>query len=433
MNSLPAELKPNETLTIVDNRSGAEYSFPIVNNSVSSVLFKEIKCSPKERYPGDQHENGLKLLDPGFQNTACMKSQICFVDGNAGQISYRGVSVPDLYQSGRPFEHVAFLLIFGKLPTPDEAVAFNKSLAETNLPPQNVFDLIKTFPKHTHPTTAIASALTAFVASQPDKTYAIIAAAVFCHLKGRKFEPPKLEFSYVENVLHMMRYVEEGTGKPDPRVVNVLSRHWILTADHELTNSTAAFLHAASTLSDPYSCSAVSNLSGAGILHGGAMEVSHKQMEAVGNIENVPALIEEVKQGKKRLFGYGHRTYKVTDPRAQFIHELIREASSFSDAAKKDTGLQIALEIDRIASQDNYFVSRDLCANVDLFLSHVYNAIGIHADFILPMSLMGRNPGMIAHWREVMSDPKPRMWRPLQLYTGKVPGWEQKIDEENAN
>jgi citrate synthase len=146
MGALPAECTPSETLTIVDNRSGAEYSFPIVHNSVSSIQFKEIKLSPEGRYPGDQHENGLKLLDPGFQNTACMKSQICFVDGNAGQISYRGLSVPILYQSGRPFEHVAFLLIFGKLPTTNEAAAFNKSLAETSLPPQNVFDLIKTFP-----------------------------------------------------------------------------------------------------------------------------------------------------------------------------------------------------------------------------------------------------------------------------------------------
>ncbi|CZT43406.1 related to citrate synthase [Rhynchosporium secalis] len=440
-------LNTTDSLSITDNRTGNIYDFPIVNNSIEAVSFKQIKCSPEGRHPGDQFENGLKLFDPGFQNTACMKSQICFVDGNAGQISYRGISVPDLYLSGRPFEHVAFLLIYGHLPAADEATAFQKSLVETPLPPQSVFDLIKTFPLESHPTTAIASALTAFVASKPQKIpaacgkniykgnmtlvdaevpkflqiYAILAAAVYCHLQGRQFEPPRQEYSYVENVLHMMRFLDESTGKPDSRIVNILSRHWILTADHELTNSTAAFLHAASTLSDPYSCSAVATLSGTGILHGGAMEVSHKQMEAVGDLSNVPQLIEDVKIGKKRLFGYGHRTYKVKDPRARFIHDLISEASNFSKVAKDDKGLQIALEIDRIASQDEYFVSRDLCANIDLFLSHVYNAIGLPANFILPMSLLGRNPGMIAHWREAMSDPKPRMWRPLQIYSGKVP------------
>ncbi|KAF3762833.1 citrate synthase [Cryphonectria parasitica EP155] len=438
---------PSDTLTITDNRTGQTYCLPIEHNAIRATDFKAIKCPVKDRNPANQYENGIRLFDPGFQNTACMQSQITYVDGEAGEIYYRGIPVPELYRSGRPFEHVAFLLIFGHLPTNEEAAALNTSIAGTPPLPQNILSMIKQLPLDAHPATCIASIVAAYAASRPEKipahcgkniykgnlavcdaeipqflgTYAMIATAIFCHLRQEEWQPPKLEYSYTENVLHMLRFIDTETGRPNPRVVSILSRQWILCANLELTNSTAAFLHAASTLCDPWSCSASSNLSGTGILHGGAMEVAYKQLETIGDVSGVPRLIEQVKQGKQRLFGYGHRMYKVTDPRAAFVRELIAEATSDPEKLKADKILQVALEIEKIAAEDEYFISRNLCANVDLFLTFVYKAIGIPANYVLPMCLLGRTPGMVAHWRESMSDPKPRMWRPLQLYVGKLP------------
>ncbi|KAG8159970.1 hypothetical protein KVR01_010607 [Diaporthe batatas] len=387
-----------------------------------------------------------------------MKSKITYVDGDAGEIAYRGFHVADLYYSGRPFEHVAFLLIFGHLPSESEAVAFNTSIATSKMPPQAIFDTINNLAPETHGPTAIAAILTLYISLHPEKipahrgenlykgnmsavdneilqqifTVSVIVSAVFCRLHGREFAPPRHDYSYIENILHMMRFVEPATGKPDTRVVKLLSRTMILMADHEITNSASVLLSAASTLADPYSCCAAATLSGIGILHGGAIEVAYKQLEAVRDLKEVPMLIEAVKSGKIRLFGYGHRKWKLPDPRSVLFRELIAESMQDIESLRDDHHLAVALEIDRIASQDPYFKSRNLCANADLFLSFAYKAMGIPPDFILPMTLLNRNPGYVAHWREAMADPKPRMWRPLQIYVGEIPPQKQDYDLEKA-
>lgn len=197
-------------------------------------------------------------------------------------------------------------------------------------------------------------------------------ALVYCHKRGRQFTPADPNGSFIGNVLRMMGFVEPGTDKPEAKIERCLERLWILYADHEMTNSTAAFLHAASTLTDPLSCCIAGLVSGYGPLHGGAIDLAYKGFEAVQTPENVPKLIADVKAKKQRLFGYGHRIYKTTDPRIKFIRELIDE---HKDAVARNPMLSVAFEIDRIANEDPYFTSRQLKANADLYGTFLYTAL----------------------------------------------------------
>lgn len=200
----------------------------------------------------------------------------------------------------------------------------------------------------------------------------VISAAAYCHHEGRQFHDPKPEYSYIENLLYMIGFADNSTGAPNAHHVSCLERLWTLVADHEMTCSTAALLQTASSLPDPISCLISAISASYGILHGGAIEVAYKNIAEVGSIENVPKKIETVKSGKERLFGYGHRIYKVVDPRSVFIREILEE---LSEEAKDDPLLSVAYEIDRIASVDEYFTSRKLNPNADLFASFAYKAM----------------------------------------------------------
>ena len=201
---------------------------------------------------------------------------------------------------------------------------------------------------------------------------AVVSAAAYCHHEGRPFQEPDSKYSYIENLLYMMGFVNSRTREPNAHHVSCLERLWTLVADHEMTCSTAAFLQTASSLPDPYSCLISAANAGYGILHGGAIEVAYKNIAEVGSVENVPAKIESVKSGKERLFGYGHRIYKVVDPRSIFIREVLSE---LGEEAKADPLLKVAFEIDRVASTDEFFTSRKLNPNADLFASFAYKAM----------------------------------------------------------
>ena len=243
---------------------------------------------------------------------------------------------------------------------------------------------------------------------------AMISAASYCHHMGRKFNEPDASMGYVENMLWMMNHVDPATGRPNSKYVRCVEKLWILIADHEMTCSTAALLQTASALPDALSAliSAVSAFSG--ILHGGALEVAYKNIAEVGSASNAQAKIDRVKRKEERLFGYGHRIYRVTDPRAIFIKEMLTE---LKEEVERDPLLQVAFAIDDIAQKDEYFTSRGLKPNADLFATFVYKAMGFPADFILPMTVMSRTQGLLAHWREAMMG-SARIWRPQQLYTG---------------
>ena len=243
---------------------------------------------------------------------------------------------------------------------------------------------------------------------------AMISAACYCHHTGHKFNDPDPSMSYVENMFWMMNHIDPATGRPSPKYVRCVEKLWILIADHEMTCSTAALLQTASSLPDAFSAliSAVSAFYG--ILHGGALEVAYKNITEVGSVANAQAKIDRVKRKEERLYGYGHRIYRVTDPRAIFIKEMLDELKEEVD---RDPMLKVAFAIDDIAQRDEYFTSRGLKPNADLFATFVYKAMGFPADFILPMTVMSRTQGLMAHWKEAMSG-SARIWRPQQLYTG---------------
>lgn len=203
---------------------------------------------------------------------------------------------------------------------------------------------------------------------------AVVSAAAYCHHEGRPFQEPDPKYSYIENLLHMMGFIDVNTGAPIAHHVSCLERLWTLVADHEMTCSTAAFLQTASSLPDPFSCLISANNAGYGILHGGAIEVAYKNIADVGSVDNVREKIESVKSGKERLFGYGHRIYKVVDPRSIFIREILDE---LGEEARADPLLKVAFEIDRIASTDEFFTSRKLKPNADLFASFAYKAMSV--------------------------------------------------------
>ena len=310
-----------------------------------------------------------------------------------------------------------YLVIWGHLPTEPEKINFCMSLATFPLPPPTVFDAIRAFPyvptttfllsvrtdchiyrPSSPPIPMIIVGFSALAASQPESipayrarniymgnsiavhhqsirsiaNMASISAAMYCHKVGRQFTPPEAHLSYVENVLLMIGHVNKDTGRPDPKHVSYIQRLWVLTADHEMINSTAAFLHTASSLNDPL-MSLISGIGASwGILHGGAIEVAYKDIQRVGSVSAVHEKFNAVKAGKMRLFGYGHRIYKVTDPRYVFIHKMLNELQT---DITDDAVLAVALEIDRVASTDEYFTSRKLKANADLFASFVYKAL----------------------------------------------------------
>lgn len=244
--------------------------------------------------------------------------------------------------------------------------------------------------------------------------FAQIAAASFCHFMGKEWNTPKEEFNYIENFLYMTGHVDKETGRPNPKYVKNFEQLWVLIADHEMTCSTAAMLHTASSLPDLIS-SMISGLSALyGPLHGGAIEVAYKNIEEIGSVENIPAKIERVKSGKERLYGYGHRVYRVEDPRYVHIRRIL---DSLSEETASNPQLQVAFEVDRVASTDEYFTSRKLRPNADLFAAFTYQAMGFPCEFILPLSCCSRMQGFMAHWKEAMC--KLSQLSSLNIFTNK--------------
>ncbi|KAH7120512.1 citrate synthase [Dactylonectria macrodidyma] len=429
-------------LHITDDRTGRTYTIPIRNNAVKALDFIQITSAGLEADLASHHDNSLRILDKGFWNTACTETSITHIDGKVGHMQYRDKSIDELFHKN-DYEEVMHLLIWGNIPTKRQKMDLRRRLASHMVAPQSVQDAIKTFPPDslTHPmflagiaafaaldegTQAVhKSSRPAFVGKMAETDEAIVrtlaalavtVALTYCHKRGRDFIPASLEESYIGNILLMMGQTEEGTNVPNRKLEHCLERLWVLNADHGMTNSTAVFLTAASTLQDPLSCTIAAVASGYGPLHGGAVEMAYKEFERVGSVENVPRLIADVKAKKFRLFGYGHRIYKVKDPRGKLVHQLIEE---YKEDVERNSLLRVAMEIDRVAEEDHYFTSRNLKANTDLYSCFLYTALGLETDIILALSCLSRSPGVMAHWRESMNG-QPVLWRPQQIFTGTI-------------
>lgn len=313
-------------------------------------------------------------------------------------MQYRDKAIDELFNNN-DYEEVMHLLIWGTLPTSEEKTAFRRRLASHMKAPEAVRNAIKAFPSDglTHP--MLLAGIAAFTAldkgtqavhksSKPAylgnmaaaddaiiRTLAALAttvALVYCHKRGHEFTNADPEASYIGNILRMMGLTVEG--QPNHKLEHCLERLWVLNADHGMTNSTAVFLTAASTLQDPLSCTVAAVASAYGPLHGGAVEMAYKEFERVGSVENVPQLIADVKAKKYRLFGYGHRIYKVKDPRGRLVRQLIEE---YKEDVEKNEFLRVAMEIDRVAEEDPYFISRNLKANADLYGCFLYTALWV--------------------------------------------------------
>lgn len=313
-------------------------------------------------------------------------------------MQYRDKPIDELFNN-HDYEEVMHLLIWGTLPTPEQKTSFRRKLASHMKAPQPVKDAIKAFPAKglTHP--MLLAGIAAFTAldegtravhksSKPAylgnmaatddaivRTLAALAttvALVYCHKRGKEFTPADPEESYIGNIVRMMGLTTVDGGVSNRKLEHCLERLWVLNADHGMTNSTAVFLTAASTLQDPLSCTVAAVASAYGPLHGGAVEMAYKEFERVGSVENVSKLIDDVKAKKYRLFGYGHRIYKVKDPRGRLVRQLIEE---YKEDVEKNEFLRVAMEIDRVAEEDPYFTSRNLKANADLYGCFLYTAL----------------------------------------------------------
>ena len=411
-------------LTVTDSRTGQDYTIPITDGTIRATDLRQIKAPGSDR--------GLTSYDPGLFNTAVARSSITFLDGEAGVLEYRGYPIEQLAAEASYLE-VAYLLIYGHLPSPDELAGWTEDISMHTFVHENIKDIMQGFRHDAHPMGMLLSsvgALSTFysksnVFDNPETIdlhirrliakMPTLAAWAHRHNLGQPYVYPDNELSYTANFLAMLFKMSERTFKPDPRVERALETLFILHADHEQNCSTTAVRVVGSSHADPYSCVAAGIAALYGPLHGGANEAVLKMLVRIGDMDNVPGFIEGVKSGKERLMGFGHRVYKSYDPRARLIK---RAADDVFEARGTSPLLRIALELEKRALEDEYFVSRKLYPNVDFYSGLIYQALGLPQEMFTVLFALARTSGWVAQWLEMIRDPEQKITRPLQIYTG---------------
>ncbi|KAI0183945.1 putative citrate synthase [Xylaria flabelliformis] len=430
-----------EHLEVLDSRSGKSYKIPIDNGYIRAADISKINVPECGLMNGTETEHtisrGLRILDTGYQNTACVESSITFIDGHRGIIRYRDFNIQQLFHN-YVYEDVMHLLIWGHLPTEAEKDHVRAGMSHAMNPPESVVKVISSFPRDAETMPMLIAGMSAFASTDETvcatrhtqkamfqgrldvadaalvRTIGYIAATtalIYCHKNDKDFTPPEPSKSLLGNLLWMM-----GVSQENPKVEECLNKLWILYADHEITNSTAAVLHAGSTLIDPVSAAMSGIICGYGPLHGGAIDLAYEALATIGKPEHVPYFIEGVKRGKGRLFGYGHRIYKTRDPRLSLIEELM---GKYKEEISANPLIQVSLAIDKYASQDPYFIERNLKANADLMGCFLYTAMGFDPEMITAITMVSRCAGALAHWRESLTQPV-KLWRPLQKYVAPL-------------
>jgi citrate synthase len=412
------------SLTVTDNRTGKRYEIPIKDGTVHATDFRAIKTSADDF--------GLMTYDPAFMNTASCRSAITFIDGDKGILQYRGYPIEQLAEKCS-FLEVAYLLIFGELPNRSQEAEWTKEIASHYAVHNNMKTLVGAFPADAHPMGMLISALASLSTYYPSakdvgnsterlktihrllaKTPTITAYA-YRHGIGHAYIAPNPELGYTANFMNMMFQTGSTPYAPDPALVKALDILFILQADHEQNCSTSAVRSVGSSRVDPYSAVAAATAALYGPLHGGANEAVLHMLDEIGRVDKVPAFIDEVKHGKGKLMGFGHRIYKNFDPRAAIIKKM---ADQVFEVTGKNPKLAIALELERIALQDDYFVTRKLYPNVDFYSGLIYQALKFPIDFFPVLFAIGRMSGWLAQWLEMIQDPEQKISRPRQIYTG---------------
>ncbi|HET6891431.1 MAG TPA: citrate synthase [Pyrinomonadaceae bacterium] len=412
------------TLSITDNRTGKHYELPIEFGTIKAMDLRQIKTS--------EDDFGLMTYDPAFMNTASCKSRITFIDGDRGILEYRGYPIDQLAEQSTYLE-VAYLLLHGELPSESQLRDWTSNITYHTFINENIKKVMDGFHYNAHPMGMFEATLGALSTFYPDakdifnvelrwkQIYRLIAKvptiAAFCfrHRIGMQYAYPDNDLNYEGNFLNMMFKTTELKYQPDPVLERALSVLFILHADHEQNCSTNAMRSIGSAHTDPFSSMAGAAAALYGPLHGGANEMVLRILKEIGSLDKVPDYIKRVKAGEFRLMGFGHRVYKNYDPRARIIKKVAYEVF---EVTGKDPLLDIALELERIALEDEYFIKRKLYPNVDFYSGIIYQAMRFPVDMFPVLFAIPRTSGWLAQWVELLEDSEQKIARPRQIYLG---------------
>ena len=415
-----------DTLTIVDNRTGKKYELPIEDGTIKAMDLRQIKASDEDF--------GLMTYDPAFMNTANCRSSITFIDGDKGILRYRGYPIEQLADDSDHLE-TSYLILNGELPTSSQQTVFNNNITMHTMLHENVKKFMEGFRYDAHPMGIFLSTVGALSTFYPDSkrindpasrqrqiTRLIakaptIAAYAYRHIVGRPYIYPDNDLSYTGNFLNMLFSTPAEKYRPNDVLARALDVLFILHADHEQNCSTSAMRNIGSSQADPYASVAGAAAALYGPLHGGANEAVLRMLDEIGSVDHVPDFIKKVKSGEagSRLMGFGHRVYKSYDPRAKVIKKI---ADLVFTVTGKNPKLEIALELERIALQDEYFVKRKLYPNVDFYSGLIYQAMGFPVEMFPVLFAIPRVVGWLAQWQEMLIDADQKIARPRQIYTG---------------
>jgi citrate synthase len=413
-----------DTLTITDNRTGKQYEVPVTDGTIRATDLRQLKVAADD--------GGLATYDPAFMNTASCRSRITYIDGDRGILEYRGYPIAQLAEHST-FLETAYLIIFGELPTEAQLREWTKQITHHTMLHENIKKLMEAFQYDAHPMGVMISTIAAFSTFYPDAKKIFdeqsrkkqihrliakvptIAAYAFRHSIGRPYNYPDNDLSFTGNFLNMLFRMTELKYNSNPVLERALDVLFILHADHEQNCSTSAMRGIGSSHVDPYSAMAGAAAALYGPLHGGANEAVLRMLNEIGSVQNIPGFIKRVKGGEGRLMGFGHRVYKSYDPRAKIIKQTADEVFAVTG---RNPLLDIALELERIALQDEYFVSRRLYPNVDFYSGLIYQAMGFPVEMFPVLFAIPRTAGWIAQWEEMLLDPEQKIARPKQIYIG---------------
>ena len=413
----------SETLTITDNRTGKQYEIPIKNGAIKATDLFQIKLN---------EDDGIVSYDPGFMNTASCQSRITYIDGDKGILRYRGYPIEQIAEQSTYLE-TAYLILYGELPSQSQLEDWTRHVTIHSIVHENIRKLIDRFHYDAHPMGMLVSAAGALSTFYPsakkifdpqsrkDQTYRLIgkmptlAAFAYRHSLGLPYVYPDNDLSYTGNFLNMLFKMTELKYKPNPVLEKALDVLFILHADHEQNCSANAMRSVGSSQVDPYSSIAAAAAALYGPLHGGANEAVLRMLMEIGSKDKVPEFIKQVKGGSGRLMGFGHRVYKNYDPRARIIKQV---ADQVFEVTGRNPLLDIALELERIALSDDYFIKRKLYPNVDFYSGLIYQSMGLPMDMFPVLFAIPRTSGWIAQWDEMLTDPEQKLARPKQVYLG---------------
>ena len=412
------------TLDITDSRTSKSYQLPIENSTVRALDLRPIKEDPEEF--------GMMAYDPGFTNTASCTSRITYIDGDKGILRYRGYPIEELAENCTYIE-VAYLLLNGELPTQSELEGWNEEIQHHMMVHENIKKFVDGFLYDAHPMGMLISTVAALSTFYPDAKnirskanrsqqqlrligkMPTMAAYAYRHSLGLPYAYPDNDLSYTENFINMLWRRTELKYKTSPVLARALDVLFILHADHEQNCSTSTMRAVASADADPYISTAAAAGALYGPLHGGANEAVLQMLDEIGSVDHISDFIKQVKAGERRLMGFGHRVYKNYDPRARIIKRI---ADEVFEVTGKNPKIDLAIELEKIALEDDYFVKRRLYPNVDFYSGIIYQAMGFQPEMFTVLFAIPRTAGWLAHWEELMADPEKRITRPRQVYLG---------------